>query len=170
MTVPWRVELLDRRVHDRAGFDSGAPELDDYLRKFATQDDERNYARVFVAREPASPRAVGYFALSAWSFAREGMGPERARKLPRYPVPAVLLARLAVDRLHQGKRLGEFLLMDAFAKILRGNETIAVHAVAVDARDDSAVSFYSRYGFIRFVDKPHRLFLPIATIRKLVER
>lgn len=164
----FRVVPFDRKVHERADFDCGAPELDLYIRNFAAQDAERDYARVFVAVEMERQRVEGYYAVSATSFAREGLPAEKARKLPRYPVPAALLARLAVDRRRQGEGLGAFMLIDALMRILRGNEAIAVHAIAVDARDDEAAAFYAKFGFIRFVDSPRRLFLPTVTVRKLV--
>ena len=94
---------------------------------------------------------------------------EQARKLPRYPVPAVLLGRLAVDRTAQGSGLGEFLLMDAMCRTLLATQVMAVHAMVVDAKDASAARFYRKYGFLAFPNNTQRLFLPMATIRQLQE-
>jgi predicted GNAT family N-acyltransferase len=90
-----------------------------------------------------------------------------AKKLPKYPlVPATLLGRLAVDVRLRGKGAGEHLLMDALRRALEASREVASVAVVVDAKDDSAVSFYRRYGFIGFADQPRRLFLPMAVIEK----
>ena len=166
----WHVQPLDSKAHDRSAFSCGAPELDRYIRDLASQDVKRDVARVFVAVDPDSAATVlGYYGLSAASFQREGLPADQARRLPRYPVPAVLLARLAVDERAQGRGLGAHLLMDALDRVHIASGTIAVHAVVVDARDDAAVAFYRKYGFIRLARDRRRLFLPMATIRKLVE-
>ncbi len=163
----WRIEPLDQ-VHDRAAFTSGAPELDRYLRELASQDVRRDVARVFVAVQDGSAAVCGFYSLGASSFRREKLPPAQARRLPHYPVPAVLLGRLAVGEGEQGKGLGAFLLMDALHRVLLASQTLAVHAMIVDARDDAAAAFYRKYGFIAFADDPRRLLLPMATLRQLL--
>ena len=87
--------------------------------------------------------------------------------MPHYPIPAVLLGRLAVDRSVQGKGLGEFLLVDALKRVAAASQTIGVHAVLVDALHEAAAAFYAAYGFVPLVDRPLTLFLPLATVRRL---
>lgn len=163
--VRWRIEPLDGERHQRAGFSCGAPELDRYIRDLATQDIRRDIARVFVALDENAPVVVGFYALSVTSIDKSGLPPSQARKLPHYPVPAALIARLAVDEQSQGQGLGEHLLMDALVRIVLAGQTVAMHAVAVDARDEAAGRFYRKYGFIPLSAEPRRLFLPLATIR-----
>jgi GNAT superfamily N-acetyltransferase len=110
----------------------------------------------------------GYYSLSAASFQRDSLPAEQAKRLPRYPVPAALLGRLAVDEGMKGKGLGAFLLMDALNRLLLATQTLAIHALAVDAKDEAAAAFYRKYGFIAFPADARRLFLPMATIRKLI--
>lgn len=165
----WQVLALDGKRHDRTAFSCGAAELDRYLREHASQDIKRDVARVFVAVRPETTTIRGYYSLSATSFQRDEMPVEQARKLPRYPVPAVLLGRLAVDRDAQGSGLGEFLLMDAMYRTLLATQVMAVYAMVVDAKDASAAKFYRKYGFIAFPNNTQRLFLPMATIRQLRE-
>jgi len=160
---------FDSKVHDRTVFSCGAAELDRYLREHASQDIKRDVARVFVAVRPETTAICGYYSLSATSFQRDELPAEQARKLPRYPVPAVLLGRLAVDRDAQGSGLGEFLLMDAMYRTLLATQVMAVHAMVVDAKDAAAAKFYRKYGFIDFPNSTQRLFLPMATIRQLQE-
>jgi GNAT superfamily N-acetyltransferase len=169
MPSPWQALAFDSKVHDRTAFSCGAAELDRYLREHASQDIKRDVARVFVAVRPETAAICGYYSLSATSFQRDELPAEQARKLPRYPVPAVLLGRLAVDRDAQGSGLGEFLLMDAMCRTLLATQVMAVHAMVVDAKDAAAAKFYRKYGFIDFPNNTRRLFLPMATIRQLQE-
>ena len=164
MPSPWQALAFDSKVHDRTAFSCGAAELDRYLREHASQDIKRDVARVFVAVRPETTAICGYYSLSATSFQRDELPADQARKLPRYPVPAVLLGRLAVDRDAQGSGLGEFLLMDAMYRTLLATQVMAVHAMVVDAKDAAAAKFYRKYGFIDFPDNAQRLFLPMATI------
>ncbi len=164
----WPVAPLDGKAHDRSSFSCGAPELDRYIRQFATQDMRRDVARVFVALDPGDTTVAGYYSLSAASFRRDDLPPDQAKRLPRYPVPAVLLGRLAVDEARKGRGLGAYLLTDALDRACRASEVLAVQALIVEARDDTAAAFYRKYGFLAFTDSNRRLFLPMATIRKLI--
>ena len=165
---PWRVERLDAKAHDRSAFACGAPELDRYIREQASQDARRDISRIFVALDPALVVVRGFYSLSAASFRRDGLPAAQAKRLPHYPVPAVLLGRLAVDDLAKGRGLGAYLLTDALNRVLLASQALAVHALIVDARDSTALAFYAKYGFIPFTDNARRRFLPLATVRQLV--
>jgi predicted GNAT family N-acyltransferase len=78
-----------------------------------------------------------------------------------------LLGRLAVDRACGARGLGEYLLMDALRRALVTSREVDAVAVIVDAKDDDAVAFYQRYGFVPFADARQRLFLPMRTIERL---
>lgn len=158
------VEPLSSR-HVREEFDCGEPGLNDYLRRQATQDMRRGVSRVFVARAGSSWKIAGYYTLSATSFKRDDLPAQEARRLPRYPIPAALLGRLAVDRPHQGRSLGKYLLFDALERVLQASDTLAVYALVVDAMNDRAWQFYRHYGFIGFPETPKRLFLPLETLQ-----
>lgn len=156
-----------RPIHDRDEFDCGAPLLNAYLQRRASQDVRRRVAQVFVATEPAFPRRiVGYYSLNAAGFDRTELPADDARRLPHYPVPAALLGRLAVSRNDQSCGVGEFLLLDALRRVLRVSTALAVHAVIVNAKDETAARFYTRYGFQPFPSDPLRMFLPLETIAK----
>jgi hypothetical protein len=99
---------------------------------------KRDVARVFVALQSGASAMYRYYSLSAASFQRDNLPADQAKRLPRYPVPAVLLGRLAVDDGAKGKGLGAFLLMDALNRTLLATQALAVHAMIVDARDDAA--------------------------------
>jgi ribosomal protein S18 acetylase RimI-like enzyme len=57
--------------------------------------------------------------------------------------------------------------MDALHRALQSSEQIASAAVVVDAKDEQAVAFYRKYGFIDFPKIERRLFLPMGTIAQL---
>ncbi len=168
LTLPPVVEPL-ARSHKRENFDCGEPTLNDYLHRQATQDMRRGVSRVYVARERGASKVLGYYTLSAASFGRKSLPEKEAKRLPHYPVPAALLGRLAVDRMYQGQQLGRYLLFDALYRVLHAAETLAVYALVVDAKNDSARAFYERYGFRHFPDLPSRLFIPIETLRRGAE-
>ncbi|MGH6942736.1 MAG: GNAT family N-acetyltransferase [Geminicoccaceae bacterium] len=150
-------------AHDRSAFSCGEPVLDEYLRHRASQDVRRRVARAFVAVDRTDGTIAGYYTLSAASFSRRQLPEALARRLPHYPVPAAILGRLAIDRRCQGRGLGTLMLADAVKRVLRASETLAIHAIIVDAKNDRARTFYERFGFVAFTDAPDRLYLPLAT-------
>jgi predicted N-acetyltransferase YhbS len=93
-----------------------------------------------------------------------------AKKLPKHPVPVILLARLAVDRSVQGQGLGETLLMDALGRAVELSSSLGVFAVHVLAVDDAAGLFYAKYGFVSLLDDPRHMFLPISVIEKATSK
>src|SRR4051812_32665110 len=96
------IEALERR-HKRDRFSCGVPALDEVLKRYALQNQRDNLSRTFVLTDDAS-HVVGYYTVAASSVGRETV-PDQFR-LPKYPIPTVLLARLAVDECHKGERIG----------------------------------------------------------------
>jgi hypothetical protein len=160
-----RIEPLSER-HDRENFASGVEALDQYLRQQARQDARRRVASCFALLADDNPAPIGFYTLAATSIAFAELPETLAKRLPRYPlVPATLMGRLAVDARHQGRSYGEFMLFDAFSRVLR-NE-IASYAFVVDAKDEKATQFYRRYRFLPLIEGGRRLFVPLAEIAKL---
>jgi GNAT superfamily N-acetyltransferase len=159
-----RIEVLGPQ-HDRTAFESGVDPLDRYFRVQAGQDARKRMAAPFVLVLPDGMIA-GYYTLSATAVNLAELSAQIVRKLPRYPlIPATLLGRLAVDRRHQGKGYGRFLLADALYRSLRSE--IASFAVIVDAKDEAARRFYERESFLSLPDQPMKLFRPMADIAGL---
>jgi GNAT superfamily N-acetyltransferase len=151
------------RGHDRASFACGQPDLDDWFRRRASQDERRNVARVFVAVDRALG-VVGFYTLSSFALAIDELPDEISRKLPRYgAIPAALIGRLARDERARGRGIGELLLADAIRRVLGAGESVAVFAIVVEAKDERAAEFYRSFGFVPFPTRPRRLFLPTAT-------
>lgn len=155
-------------AHDRRVFQSGAEALDRYLKEQATQDQRRHIAACFVLANPDHNAVIGFYTLSSFTVAARELPAELARKLPKYgQIPCTLLGRLAVDMKHRGRGAGRTLLIDALHRSLVQAAGIASWAVVVDAKDNDAREFYTRYGFLALLDAPNRLFLPMATISEL---
>jgi GNAT superfamily N-acetyltransferase len=165
----FRIEPLSGN-HDRANFLSGSDALDRYFREQASQDVKRRIATCFVAVSVSDGDVAGYYTLTATGVALDALAPEIIKKLPRYPVvPAVLMGRLAVNRLYRGRGLGGVLLSDALTRTARAQ--LGVFAMVVDAKDEAAQRFYEHYGFTFLPGEVRRLCLPITTaLRRLTDR
>jgi GNAT superfamily N-acetyltransferase len=154
-------------AHDRAAFSCGVETLDNCLRKQATQDVKKRVALAFVLT-PDGQTVAGFYTLSQYAVELDAIPDALAANLPKYPfVPATLIGRLAVSDEFRGQGLGELLLMDALNRCLGGSKQVASAAVIGDAKDERAVAFYKKYGFIGLPKIPKRLFLPMATVEEL---
>src|SRR3546814_1964904 len=112
------ISALDGR-HETSGFHCGVPSLDNYLHKQSNQDVKRRISRVFVATTPVNPHIIGgYYTLSTLSIELDQLPDRIARKLPRHPIPAALLGRLAVDQQARGNGVGRMLLVNAIRRTL----------------------------------------------------
>lgn len=153
------------KKYQRDHFDCGYPALDDYIKKYAKQNHEKGIAKTFVAIEDSTSLKVdGFYTLSASTIEFESLPDSSQKGLPAYPIPAILIGKLAVDRAAKGQGLGTELLVDALLRAVKASQDVAVFAVRVDAIDSTARDFYLKYEFIPFQDQPLSLFLPIKTI------
>jgi len=165
----WCIQRLDSR-HDRSKFESKYPELTQYLKQQATQHSKKGLSKTYVAVETESlqlPKSIikGYYSISNSHIPLDQLSPELANKY-RYPVPIVLLARLAVDINLIGQGLGKILLVDAMKRINTMSDDVGISAIATDAKDDDAKDFYEHFGFTALQDNPYKLFIPLTTVRK----
>jgi ribosomal protein S18 acetylase RimI-like enzyme len=155
-------------THDRANFDCGTEQLNIYLQQYARQNHERGFAKTFVAVTSADNLTIaGFYATCAASIAFAEF-PVSEKRLPRYPIPVMRIAQLAVDLRFQGMRLGEELLMEALQRAILVNEVTGIYAIVVDAIDDRACQFYERYEFQRLNDSPNSLFLSMKKVLSLL--
>jgi predicted N-acetyltransferase YhbS len=166
LSPTFSIEPLRER-HDRARFASGIAELDRYLHTQAGQDAKRSVAAPFVLLEDGKT-VIGYYTLSAYGIRLTELSAETVKKLPKYPVlPATLLGRLAISQNWQGQKLGQFLLMDALHRSLNNTRELGSIGVVVDAYDDGAERFYRHHDFTPLPGQTRKLFLAMATIKKL---
>ena len=151
--------------HNRAAFSCGTDDLDNYFRRQASQDTKRRIARIFVVRSESDDKTVlGYYTLSALSIDLSALPSDLAKKLPKHPIPAALIGRLAVSSESQRTGIGKLLLADAIQRTLAVSDEIAVYAMVVDALNTEAKAFYRSFGFIKLSSDTNRLFLPLKSI------
>ena len=168
MTAPFRLEPLGDQ-HERSSFRCGEDALDRYFQTQVTQDIRRHIANCFVAVESATSHVAGWYTISAASIPLVDLPLDETKRLPRYPtVPAIRIGRLAVDQRFQGRGLGAALLADAATRALKADA--AAFTLLVDAKNDSAVAFYQRFGFRTLASQPRTLFIPLATTQKVLLR
>lgn len=146
----------------RQDFDCGRAELNDWLVKIARQHQDKGLSKTFVAVPDDAPTCIlGYYALTLTEVQTQALPDVLRTKLPRV-VPGVRLGRLAVDSRYQGRRLGELLLVDAMQRVRAIREHAGVIGLFVEAFDEEAKGFYTRYGAVAFIDAPLKLFLPVT--------
>jgi hypothetical protein len=125
----------------------------------------RVVANCFLALDEKDETILGYYTLAATGVPISHLPETLKKKLPLYPqLPAALIGRLAVDSRHRGGGIGSVMIFDAAMRSI--NSDPAVHALVVDAKDQSAAEFYRHKSFIAFEAEPMRLFLPLATFRE----
>jgi predicted GNAT family N-acyltransferase len=149
--------------HNRRDFDCGIGELNSYLQKYSGQHERKGMGRTYVAVKKNDERVLGYYTIASSAVAFD-IVPEN---LPHHPIPVALIGRLAVDKTARRQRLGETLLIHALQSAQRAAKNVGIHAVVVDAFDESARTFYVRYGFNELIDDRLHLYLPMKAIEKL---
>lgn len=157
---------FDPATHRVDGFSCGIERLDTWLRAYAGQGQRRDAARTYVAAD-TDGRVAGYYTLVAAQVGLRRTTSDVQRGMSkRFPIPVVLLARLAVDDQRKGIGLGAALLADAMRRTVRVADEVGIRAVMVDAVDDDAAAFYARFGFEAVEDEPLTLMATVAAIRQ----
>lgn len=161
-------EPLDRQ-HRVDGFGCGELALDDWLQRHARAAQASGSARVYVATLEDSETVIGYYALAAAEVAPDEATERLLKGQPRgRSVPAILLARLAVDQHHQGVGLGSGLLQDALLRCVDAADVIGARALLVHAKHERAKSWYANYGFEESPSDPLHLLLLLKDIRRFL--
>jgi len=152
------------RTHDRTGFACGEAELDRWLADHALDAQAAGSARVFVSAD--GDRVVAYYALAAGQLQPDEASERALEGQPKSrPVPAVLLARLAVDLAHQGRGLGRSLLQDAMLRTNEAAEELGIRVMLVHAKHERASDRYKRFGFEESPTDPLHLVLLMKDLR-----
>ena len=160
-----------RPEDDRGAFTSGDEDLDRFFRKYAGQNQFKHHVGVtYVATDGQA--LLGYATVSASSIEIEDLPARQRKKLPRYPLPVLRLARLATEQQMQGRGVGKLLLRFVLQLARDMADDFRCVGVVVDAKE-GAVAFYERYGFERFDvlqggsnarPMPQAMFLPLGSI------
>ena len=163
---------LDKNIHDRKGFDCGQPELNQFLQTQAAQALRRELSRTMVLVDTENPsKIIGYHTLV---YGETSHIPEKSKlySSSQGRLPVLTLARMAVDKRHQGKRLGEQLLLDSIRRTAIAYDVAApVIGLFVDAKDDNVRDFYEKYGFEVVNESANGLYLwlPINSCLSIAE-
>lgn len=156
------------RVDD---FDCGEPALDDWLKRHALGAQASGSARVFVATLDDEETVVGYYALAAAQVAPDEATARALKGQPRArPIPAILLARLAVDREHQRAGLGRSLLQDVLLRCVDAAEAIGARVLLVHAKHEAAKAWYGQFDFEESPTDPLHLMMLMKDVRAFLER
>lgn len=152
--------------HLVSGFDCGNETLNAWLRDRALDNERRGATRTFVSTR--GRRAVGYYSLAVSAVHRRGATGRARRNMPE-PIPAMLLARLAVDRSEQHSGLGRQLLRDAMLRTLHVADIAGIRLLLVHAIDEEAKAWYRRFDFEESPTDPLQLMLLLDDLRREIE-
>lgn len=174
MTPSIKFVELDKAAHDRKRFDCGKTVLNDFIHQSAVRHRSAGISKTMVLPTISNTEdkadICSYYTLSHTEIKRETLPSTLAKKLPRYPVPVLLIAQLAVHRKMQGQGLGKVTLIRALQHCLEIHTHLPSFSVVVDALDADIELFYQQYGF-QSLGMHHgrmRLFLPMQTIIQLL--
>lgn len=174
--APNVIEPFDPDKHDRTAFSCGVDQVDNFFKKTANKLAKADNLRVWVLTD-TNGGLIGFYALNAHAIDYADLPEKFARTRPGHGViPAAYISMIGVDARYQGKGYGGDLLIDALKRILNASEAMGVAVVVLDVLDcgdpgavEKRAALYRGYGFIPLPSNPLRLFLPVATIRKMVE-
>jgi GNAT superfamily N-acetyltransferase len=113
---------------------------------------------------------VGYHSLAVGQVTLEDAPGRSTKGLAKYPVPIMLLARLATDHRWQGKGVGKALPRDAMQRTLQAAEIAGIRALAVHAKDEEARRFYGHFDFVPSPTDPMHLFVLLKDARRIVSQ
>lgn len=162
----WREEAISKS-HNRKAFDCGDAELNEFLTRYARQSHDHGGAKTFLAIDDLDSSAVLGFYSIAPGCLRYADTPELVRRgLARHEVPGFRLARLATDVRVQGRSLGGQLIAAAGRRALRVAAEVGGVMLIIDAKNERAAGWYSKYGAVPLRGEPLTLVLPLATLER----
>lgn len=151
-------------LHRLDGFDCGKPALNNWLLHHARQAQGSGSAKTFVVAD--DDRVAGYFSLTVGQIDTLD-APERIRKgMAQYPLPVVVLARLAVSLHDQGQGIGFGMLQDAIRRTFLIAEQAGIRAMLTHPIDEDAARFYTRFGFVQSPLRERQLLLLLKDARR----
>ena len=152
--------------HQVETFDCGTEALNQYLHRFAWLNQRNNAAQTYVAVKGQT--VLGFYTLAVGSVLH-AQAPGRIQKgLAKYPVPVMILARLAVEQRTHGQGLGKALLKDALLRTVEAAEIAGIRALLVHAKDRSAKDWYVQFDFEPSPTDEYHLFLLMKDVKALL--
>jgi GNAT superfamily N-acetyltransferase len=154
--------------HDLTSFDCGKPALNEWLRVYALNNQNKGFTRVMVLCE--GKRVTGFYGLAPTAVPPATLSRSIRTGRPPDPVPCILFGQLAVDRHYAGKGIGSALLRHALERCVLASHAIGGRAVIVRAIDREAEAYWQSCGFIPSQSDSSVLFRSIQDIAAWVER
>jgi GNAT superfamily N-acetyltransferase len=152
--------------HETESFDCGKPELNRFLQRFAFASHRAHTAQTYVVCRGLN--VVSYYSLTVGQISHSNAPARIAQGIAHYPIPLMILARLAVDKNEQGQGLGVALLKDALIRSAKAADITGIRALFVHAKDEQAIAFYEHFNFRPSPIDPQHLFLLMKDILKMV--
>ncbi|MGA7981947.1 MAG: GNAT family N-acetyltransferase [Chromatiaceae bacterium] len=152
--------------HRIDAFDCGKPALDTWLMRHARQAQASGSAKTFIVGE--GDHVAGYYSLTVGQVDTADAPPRVSKGMGRYPIPVVILARLAVSRHYQGRGIGAAMLRDAIRRTLTIAEQAGIRALLTHPIDDNAARFYQRFGFMPSPLREQQWLLLLKDARRLL--
>jgi len=143
-------------------FDCGNLDLNQFLKKFASRNDNSGYGKTVVLLE--KNEIIGYFTLASCSIKYDEFPFDGNLSFAKYPIPCIKIAMLAVNKKRQNKGYGKILIKEAFMRILSVTNTIGIRLIIVDAKE-SSIKFHERLGFLKLKTNSNAYFLCIETLK-----
>ncbi|HZL35841.1 MAG TPA: hypothetical protein VFC78_11065 [Tepidisphaeraceae bacterium] len=167
--MTWTIEPLTAD-HECSGFKCGEKALDTFLCRHALRNQQLGYSNTYVAiRDGQASGIDGYYCVSMSSVMFDKLPDGLCfDHMPRYPMPAAHMGRLAISSDRQRQGLGGLLMIDAMRKMVAASEVIAARVVELVALNEHVAGWYTGFGFIPFKDAPLHLYLPIVTAREII--
>lgn len=147
-------------------FDCGQPALNQFLQRYALVNQKANSAQTYVCC--LRGEVVGFYSLAVGSVDSQNAPARVLKGMARHPVPVMILARLAVDREHQGKGLGKALLKDALMRTAQAADIAGIRCLLVHAKDEAARRWYESWEFDPSPTDPYHLFLLVKDLKELL--
>ena len=157
-----KIEVLQAH-HQKKSFNCGQDDLNKFIKQYASQHQKSGTSKTYVAIDD-DLRVRGYYCLSSTSIGFDVVDTVLTKRLPRYPLPCVVVGRFAVDQTVQGRGIGKVLLAHALKQVSTVAQIIGVNFVVIHAKDKKAMEFYQRFGFISLTSNPLTLIYPVSEI------
>lgn len=161
---PFQKPVLLDKHHVVTDFDCGEDSLNEYLKNYAYINNQNHSSRTYVACK--DQQVAGYYTITPGAVSGKEVPLRVSKGLARYPVPIIILARLAVDKNLRGIGLGGNLLKDALLRIVNAADSIGGRAVLVHAKNDKAKAFYTKFGFEESPVDEFHLYLLLKDVKK----
>ena len=136
-----KIEVLQAH-HQKKSFNCGQDDLNKLIKQYASQHQKSGTSKTYVAIDDDA-QVRGFYCLSSTSIGFDGVDAVLTKRLPRYPLPCVVVERFAVDQAAQGQGVGKVLLAHALKQVSKVAQIIGVNFVVIHAKDQKAMKFLS---------------------------